>query len=299
MTDVITAAKAATASSGKPGGPGATPGIDPEAARTGSSLLLDLLRPIWGMVVALGALLVVWVAFLEIFDVNDFVGIGPGRVWDHLVNAEDAAENRAAVLEGLGRTLLDAGSGLIIGGMASVAVACLFVLNRSVERALLPIGVAFQTVPIVALVPLLALLFGRGLVSTIIVTGIIVFFPTLVLVTHGLRSVSDQSVDLMRAYDASELTVLLKLRLPSALPSLFAASKIAVPGSILGALLAEWLVTGTGLGYEMLVSTTRNDYKQLWAATVTLTTFAIIVYTLTNMLERVVLGRYAPDHVTV
>lgn len=272
---------------------------DPEVTRTGSSLLIDLLRPIWGMVVALGALLVVWVAFLEVFDVNEFVGVGPGRVWDHLVNAEEAAENRAAVLEGLGRTLLDAGSGLVLGGLGSIAVACLFVLYRPIERALLPIGVAFQTVPIVALVPLLALLFGRGLISTIIVTGIIVFFPTLVLVTHGLRSVSDQSIDLLRAYNASELTVLLKVRLPSALPSIFAASKIAVPGSILGALLAEWLVTGTGLGYEMLISTTRNDYKQLWAATATLTMFAIVVYTLTNMAERVVLGRYAPDHVTV
>lgn len=290
MTDIVTAAAKATAS---------TTAVDPEVRRTGGSLLLDLLKPVWGMVVALGALLVVWVAFLEIFDVSDFVGIGPGRVWEHLFVAEDAAANRAGVLEGLGRTLLDAGSGLFIGGLASVAVACIFVLYRPVERALLPIGVAFQTVPIVALVPLLALLFGRGLVSTIIVTSIIVFFPTLVLVTHGLRSVSDQSIDLLRAYDASELTVLLKVRLPSALPSIFAASKIAVPGSILGALLAEWLVTGTGLGYEMLISTTRNDYKQLWSATVTLTMFAIIVYTLTNMAERVVLGRFAPDHVTV
>lgn len=295
MTDIIKEVKVnSLAGSGTK-----TPaGIDPEV-RSGGSLLIDLLRPVWGMVVALGALLVVWVAFLEVFNVNDFVGIGPGRVWEHLTSAEGAAENRAAVLEGLGRTLLDAGSGLVIGGIGSVAVACLFVLYRPVERALLPIGVAFQTVPIVALVPLLALLFGRGLISTIIVTGIIVFFPTLVLVTHGLRSVSDQSIDLLRAYDASELTVLLKVRLPSALPSIFAASKIAVPGSILGALLAEWLVTGTGLGYEMLISTTRNDYKQLWAATVTLTTFAIVVYTLTNMAERVVLGRFAPDHVTV
>lgn len=264
-----------------------------------TSLLADLLRPIVGMIVALAALVVVWVAFLEIFDVSDFVGISPPRVIEHLTQADDAAANRAAVLSGLGRTLLDAMSGLVIGGIGSVAVACLFVLYRPIERALLPIGVALQTVPIVALVPLLALLFGRGLISTIIVTSIIVFFPTLVLVSHGLRSVSPQSIDLLRAYNGSDLTVLLKLRLPSALPSMFAASKIAVPGSILGALLAEWLVTGVGLGNEMLISTTKNDYKQLWAATVTLTMFAIIVYTLTTLLERVVLGRFAPDHVTV
>lgn len=264
-----------------------------------SSLLIDLIRPIVGMIVALGALLVVWVAFLELFDVSDFVGISPQRVFEHLTSAEDAAENRAGVINGLGRTLLDSMSGLVAGGLGSIATACLFVLYRPAERALLPIGVALQTVPIVAFVPLLALLFGRGLVSTMIVTSIIVFFPTLVLVSHGLRSVSDQSVDLMRAYNGSEMTVLLKLRLPSALPSIFAASKIAVPGSILGALLAEWLVTGVGLGYEMLTSNTTNDYKQLWAATATLTMFAIVVYTLTTMLERVVLGRFAPDHVTV
>ncbi|MGH1503136.1 MAG: ABC transporter permease [Acidimicrobiales bacterium] len=271
---------------------------DPAEHRAGS-LLVDLFRPIGGMVVALAALVVVWVAFLRLFDVSPFVGPSPLAVWEHLTTASDAAENRAGVLDGLARTLLDSVSGLIIGSALSIAVACVFVLYRPVERALLPIGVALQTVPIVAFVPLLALLFGRGLVSTVIVTTIIVFFPTLVLVTHGLRSVSAQSIDLMRAYDASERDLLLKVRLPSALPSLFAAAKIAVPGSILGALLAEWLVTGAGLGYEMLSANTTNDFKQLWAATVTLTSFALVVYTLTTMLERVVLGRYAPDHVTV
>ncbi|MFK8025130.1 MAG: ABC transporter permease subunit, partial [Ilumatobacter sp.] len=84
-------------------------------------------------------------------------------------------------------------------------------------------------------------------------------------------------------------TVLFKLRLPAAMPSIFAAAKIAVPGAILGALLAEWLVTGTGLGDEMLTATTQNDYKQMWAGTATLTT----------MLERVMLERFAPDHVAV
>ncbi len=297
MTDTIATLTKAAGS----GAPGAPVGLDDGAdeRRGAGSVLADLLRMVWGMIVALAALLVVWVAFLRIFDVNAFVGVGPVRVWNHLFNDPDGAEHRAGVIEGLGRTLIDAGSGLFIGGLGSVAVACLFVLYRPLERALLPIGVAFQTVPIVALVPLLALLFGRGLVSTIIVTGIIVFFPTLVLVTHGLRSVSAQSVDLMRVYNASEVAVLLKLRLPSALPSIFAAAKIAVPGSILGALLAEWLVTGTGLGYEMLISTTRNQYPQLWAATATLTAFAIIVYTLTNIIERLVLARFSPEHVTV
>ncbi|MEM9134409.1 MAG: ABC transporter permease subunit [Actinomycetota bacterium] len=297
MTDAAsTLSRASTAATTSAPATGVTDDLDRRGA---GSIVADLARMVWGMIVALAALLVVWVAFLRIFDVNAFVGVGPVRVWNHLVTDPDAAEHRTGVIDGLGRTLLDAGSGLIIGGATSIAVACLFVLYKPLERALLPIGVAFQTVPIVALVPLLALLFGRGLVSTIIVTGIIVFFPTLVFVTHGLRSVSPQSVELMRVYNAGELETLLKLRLPSALPSIFAAAKIAVPGSILGALLAEWLVTGTGLGYEMLISTTRNEYPQLWAATATLTAFAIIVYTLTNIVERIVLARFAPEHVTL
>ncbi|MEM9514869.1 MAG: ABC transporter permease subunit [Actinomycetota bacterium] len=263
------------------------------------NLLIDVLRPFGGMVIALGALVAVWVAFLEVFDVSPFVGISPARVWDHLFVEADAAENRAAITAGLGRTLLDAGLGLLIGGAASIGIACIFVLYRPIERSLLPIGIALQTVPIVALVPLLALIFGRGLVSTVIVVGIIVFFPTLVLVTHGLRSISAEAVDLMRSYDASPRQLLVKVRLPSAVPSMFAASKIAVPGAILGALLAEWLVTGVGLGYEMLTATTTSDYKQLWAATITLTSVAIIVYTLSTVLERIMLERFAPDHVRV
>ncbi len=114
------------------------------------------------------------------------------------------------------------------------------------EGAFIPVAVVLRSVPFVAMTPLIAVALGRGLVSVTVIAGIVTFFPTLVNVVQGLRSAPDDAILLMRAFDASELTTLVKVRLPSALPSLFSSARIAAPGALLGAILAEWLSTGTG-----------------------------------------------------
>ena len=214
--------------------------------------IIGALRPFVNVIVTMAAVVVLWIIFLQVYDLDPLVAKSPIDIYHYLFTGTDASTHRSLVSSGLGRTLLDAGLGFIAGLTAAVTVAVVFVLLRSVEQALLPMAVVVRSVPLVALTPLITLIFGRGLMATTVISGLIVFFPALVTMTFGLRSASRQAADLCRAYGAGGWTIARKVMLPSAVPAFFASARVGVPGALIGAMLAEWLSTGQGLGYAML-----------------------------------------------
>ncbi|NUR84765.1 MAG: ABC transporter permease subunit, partial [Nonomuraea sp.] len=111
----------------------------------------------------------------------------------------------------------------------------------------------------------------------------------------GLRSASPQATDLVLAYGGSRGTVLRKVAVPTALPSVFAAARISVPASIIGALIAEWLATGKGIGADILRSIGGFRYDQVWADIVAVTAVSLIGYALVGIVEALVLSRFT-DH---
>ncbi|MBW8485652.1 ABC transporter permease [Actinomadura parmotrematis] len=260
--------------------------MNPSVKRLGSTFLSILLS-----LVLAGA---GWTAFLKALDVNTLVAKTPADVWAYLVTDEKAGDNLGNVLDGLGVTLRDAGLGLVAGLAAAVAVAMAFVLWRTAERSFMPIAMVVRSVPLVAMTPVITLIFGRDLLATTVISGIVVFFPALVTIAFGLRSASPQAADLVRAYGGSSWTTMRKVMVPSALPALFAAARIAAPGSLIGALLAEWLATGKGLGYAMLTDGSTFKYDDLWASVVAVTLASLAVYALIGVLEALVLARFAP-----
>jgi len=235
-----------------------------------------------------------WYAFLEFFDLNPLVAKDPQAVWEYLVRRSDAAENREAILDGLWHTLGDAAAGYIAGTLAAFGVAISFVLSRQVEQALMPVAMMLRSVPLVAMTPLLTLIFGRGLLAVSVIAGIVVFFPSLVNLVFGLRSAPAAAADLVVAYGGGPFTVLRKVALPSALPALFVSARISVPGAIIGALLAEWLATGKGLGYYMQHAQQTFDYGGVWASVVVITAASVAIYALVGFIEAIVLARYGP-----
>jgi ABC-type nitrate/sulfonate/bicarbonate transport system permease component len=230
-----------------------------------------------------------WWAFLKLLHVNSFIGRGPLDVYRYLRSNADAREQ---LRHASATTLRDAGIGLIAGTVAAVFCAVIFNLARSVEQTVLPIALVLSSVPLVAMTPLIALIFGRGLMGVTVIAGIVTFFPTLVNVTLALRRTPEASIDLCHAYGAGPLLTLRKVQFPSALPALFASLRIAAPLALVGALLAEWLATGRGLGYLMLQSQTLSNYGLVWSAVALVTTYSFLLYTLISWIERLVLDRY-------
>jgi ABC-type nitrate/sulfonate/bicarbonate transport system permease component len=249
-------------------------------------------RPLLNAVITLVVIIGLWWAFVAGFGLDPLIAKTPADVWTYLIHGANSAGG-TSVWGGLGRTLLDATYGFVAGLVAAVAVALSFVLSRLVAGMLLPLAVLVRSVPLVAMTPVLTLVFGRGIAATTVIAGIVVFFPALVTMTFGLRSASRQSSDLVRAYGGGTWTVARKVMLPSSLPALFASARIAVPGAVVGAMLAEWLATGQGLGYGMLQDANSFNYVDIWASAALLTGVSVLLYNLVAIAETAVLARFS------
>ncbi len=261
---------------------------------TGAGGGVWLLRRAALVAASIGVILALWQGFIVMFHLSPFFAKDPAAVVRDLVSGPQAPEARALLVHGLGATVADAATGFAAGTLVATAVAVAFVMYPRLERALMPAAIALRSVPVIAMTPLLVLLFGRGVLGTTVITGIITFFPTLVNVMQGLRSASPQAVELLALYGAAPWMIVWKVRLPSAMPALFAAVRISALGSILGAIVAEWLATGRGLGYVMITARAQFQFTILWAAGMLVTTVSVVLYGLISWVETPVLLRYAP-----
>lgn len=166
-------------------------------------------------------------------------------------------------------TWREAALGFLLGTALGLSLATVFVHSRLLERAFVPYVIASQTIPIIALAPMIVFALGQGVVSVVVIATYLTFFPVTIAMIRGLRSFDPRSLELMRSYAASRAAIYWKLRLPASLPYLFTALKIAATASIVGAIIGE--DTGgiqAGLGR---VITTFNQYyitgpEKLWAA---------------------------------
>ena len=182
-------------------------------------------------------------------------------------------------------TLLVTFLGLLISIVLGVALAVAMSLSENIQRALYPIVVVTQTVPITALAPIFVLWFGYSIWSRILVTILMTFFPITVNVYDGFRSTKREMEELLITYGASKKQIFLKLKLPSALPYFFSALKISVPLSVIGAAISEWLGSQSGLGYFSKRMMTQLDGAGVFAPIVILSFAAIIFVIIINVLE--------------
>lgn len=244
-------------------------------------------RAIAWSVLTVVVLVGLWDLALRVFDVSPFVGKSPLDVAAFFFTAEDAASNRAQILAETATTLGHAAIGFTAGLGVAIIVAMLFVLIPALEFAIMPLAMMMRSVPLVALAPIVILIFGRDIMTLSVIGGLVVFFPALVNLTMGLRSTPPQMTDLISVYGGGGPTVMRMVRIPAALPALFSSIRIAIPGAIGGALLAEWLATGNGLGYGIVSAIGRSDNTFVWACVVAITVSSLLLYGLASILERV------------
>ncbi len=242
-------------------------------------------KMLFGLALSLAVVGVLWVGLLRFFDVSPYIGKGPWDVFSYLFKDPDSVQNRALVLEQLGRTLLDAGMGFAAGMLAAVVGACVFTVFRGVEQALMPMAMLLRSVPLVALAPMIILIFGRQEAAVAAMGGIVVVFPALVTLVFGLRSASPAMLEVVQVYGGSRWDAFRKVALPSAFPAFFTALRVSIPGALTGALLAEWLATGQGIGYGIVSAVSRAKYDHVWAAVVVVTLASIVLYALVSALE--------------
>jgi NitT/TauT family transport system permease protein len=183
-------------------------------------------------------------------------------------------------------TLGEVASGLGIGLSMAVLLGYWLAKLRWLERILSPYIVASQSIPIVAIAPLLVIWFGPGVISKILVTALIVFFPILINIIVGIRSVSDDLYDLMLTYQATRWQVLRLLEIPAAMPVFLGGLRVGATLAVIGAVVGEFVGSDRGLGFLVNVGRGVYDTALVFVAVFTLVTMAMGIYGIVSLLER-------------
>lgn len=186
-------------------------------------------------------------------------------------------------------TLLCTGIGLVISVVLGVLLAILMDASPVAEKTLYPVIVASQTIPTTALAPLFVLWFGYTIWSKVLVTVLITFFPITITVFDGFRSAKTDMIDLLRSFGAGKKEIFVKLKIPASLPYFFSAIKMAIPLSIIGAAIGEWLGANAGLGYFSRRMMTQLDGAGVFAPIVLLSVVAMVAVALVSWLEKKVI----------
>lgn len=262
-------------------------------------------RAVVTILVAVAVLALLWTALLAVFRISTFVGKSPWDVWQYLFTERPprgvrpasltAAAARAATFAALGTTLLNAAIGFVSGMVAATVIAVAMVSWRPFEFAFLPIAIVLRSVPLVAMAPLLLLVFGQGALSIAVIAGIVVLFPALVNIVLGLSGAPQQAIDLVRVNGGSPARAMVTVRIPAALPQFLASARISVPGAIVGSMLAEWLVGFEGMGGVLSNYNGTGNYGGVWTIVALAVIVSIVLYELMTIVETALLARWGPE----
>lgn len=242
------------------------------------------LMPFAGVLGALAA----WAALVYGLEVPPFIAPSPQAVALTLVG------KYALLLRNLVPTAAEAVLGFLLGNVAAIAIATVFVHNKTMEEAFFPVVVLINTIPVVAKAPILVLLLGNGMEPKIAIAALICFFPTLVNMVRGLESVNPQAIELMRVLSASRREVFLKLRVQNSLPYLFSALKIAASTAVIGAIVGEWIGSTVGIGALIIQATYNFDSALLYATVIVGSSFSLLFFFTITVVERFVVRWQAP-----
>jgi NitT/TauT family transport system permease protein len=240
-------------------------------------------------VLATAGALVMWAAVVRIFDVPDYLLPAPQAVAARIIKEWSLLWKHGLY------TLLSVLTGFAAGVAIGVPLAFAIVLSRSVERVTMPFLVMSQTIPKVAIAPILVVWLGFGILPKIAIVFLISFFPIVVSTVVGLKSVETDMIDLVRSMGARTVKIMLRVRGPSALPQMFAGFKIAVCLAVVGAIVGEFVGSDRGLGYLLLTSTGTLDGSLIWSALFVLIAMGVTLFAIVSKLERLAI----PWHVSV
>lgn len=233
--------------------------------------------------IAFAAIIAFWEFYIDWRDVHIIVFPAPSDVADRFL------EDPGFFWEQGWYTMYEATIGLLVGTAVAVALAVLMAHSVTAERALFPLAVVVKVTPLVAIAPVLVIVFGFGTTPKIVVAALLCFFPMLVNTMTGLRDVNAGSLEFMRSLAASPWHIFWKLRLPSAMPYVIAGLKVAYPLALIGAVVAEWFTGDRGLGLVIYSANANLNTPTLFAAIGVLAVTGVAINIALSLIERRVL----------
>jgi len=243
------------------------------------------LAPVAVILVLLGAweLAARWDWISNALNIEDFLVPAPSDI------AKSLWEDRSLLGSNAWVTLKEVVFGFAIAAVAGIGFALLIHLSETARRAVYPLLVASQTIPIVILAPILIVWFGFGLTPKLVIVALICFFPITVNMLDGLRSVDPDLTKMLRSLGAGRLQRLWRAEIPTALPYAFSGARVAITVSVIGAVFAEYVGSSEGLGHLINQAQAQLLTARSFAAVVVLSAMAILLFALVSLIERKVI----------
>jgi putative hydroxymethylpyrimidine transport system permease protein len=237
------------------------------------ALFLLSLLGVWQLAASTGVL-------AEVFGLEDFLVPSPAEIGQALW------ESRSLLAENAWVTLREILLGFAGALLAGVAFAMAMHFSGFVLRATYPLVIASQTIPIIAIAPILVIWFGFGIVPKILVVALVCFFPITVATLNGLSSVDPEATKLMRTLYASRWQIFKRVSIPTALPYVFTGIKISIVFAPIAALFGEWTGASSGLGHQILQDNAQLEIARLFAAVTILSAIGLLLFGLIALVER-------------
>jgi NitT/TauT family transport system permease protein len=231
-------------------------------------------------VAMVAAMIVLWEVLIRVLGTSPFVLPRPTQIVDAL------QVEWSPLLDNSRTTLLELAVGYGSGVGVGVALAVLITLVPLARAAIYPVAIASQTIPKIAIAPLLIVWFGVGLTPKFVIVALLAFFPVLINTVAGLEATDRQQLELLRSVNANPWQVYRHVRLPNAVPYLFAGLKLALTVSVIGAVVSEWVSGARGLGYLLLAYNSALRIDALFAALIVLIGISSTCFVLITLLEK-------------
>lgn len=228
-------------------------------------------------------ILLVWHYYVVLFNVPVVVLPTPMQVLQAMMQESKALAEEAWI------TALECIYGFALAMAIGIPIAVTMTYSRIANQMFYPLLVASQSIPKVAIAPILLVWFGTGIKSKLAMAFVIAFFPVVVDTATGLRSTSPELLELARSLQCTRLQTFFKIQLPSALPSIFSGAKIAVTLSVIGAVIGEFIGSNEGLGNLLLTANSQLNSPLVWAALVVLSFLGVILYGLVVLAEKLLM----------
>ena len=224
--------------------------------------------------------LIVWEAADYLLKIKEIILPNPHEILISIITNFNSLIFNASI------TLSEAILGFILGSLAAILIALSFVYVNNFKKAFYPYVIIIQATPVLALAPILILWFGTGLMSKVVMSALVAFFPVLVNAVKGFTAIEQEETDMFKSLSASEWQIFKKLRFPNSLKYIFPALKVSITFALVGAVIAEFTGASKGIGYLIVNSSYYLETSLVFAGIITVSVAGILLFYIFDWLEK-------------
>ncbi|MBK6601100.1 MAG: ABC transporter permease [Betaproteobacteria bacterium] len=233
------------------------------------------------------AMLAIWQAAVGLFDIREFILPTPLSALEHLFLPQPDANYNWMVH--IRATLLEIGLSFVITSVVGISIAIALAWSEASRKVSMPLFVFVNSLPIIAIAPILVLWSGYGLKTNILIAFLVSFFPVVINTLAGLAAIEEELLDLVKYLHGTKLQVFLKLRIPNSLPYIFTGLKICSTMCVVGAIVGEFIASDRGLGYIIINSQYTMDSPPIYAGLMLVSLFGVSLFGLVGLAERILM----------